>query len=227
MTPPWWGIPVVVVVGLAVVWYGWWSDRRRARREAEALRAAPDRPIPGLAPGADPDFTTEDDLPATPAAPGTPSDAAATDLIAHREDAATLPGGTPDPRFFTHPDRGVAALTAPAVLVLDAPLGAQRDVVTLLDAARRRGKALVVVAPEFTTAALGTLRANAVTGRAPNLPVELAEARSLRKAVALTGGRLVPASDLRSDYLPDAAWGTCAGWVSDAENSWVTLEATP
>lgn len=81
----------------------------------------------------------------------------------------------------------------------------------------------MLVARTCTEPVLGTLRANAVTGRVAVLPISVSDTVTLRRAVALTGGLLVPALDLRSGYLPDAVWGTCARWTCDLTTSWVRL----
>lgn len=223
MTPPWWGIPAILVLGIALVAFGWWWDRRRRLRDAAAERRSPDRAIPGQdGEASDPAYTTADDL-AAAAAERTrrpePPDAAA--LLSRRDEAATLPGGTPDTVFLTLHRRGLAALVDPLVLVTDAAVESERALLPLLERAGATSRTLVVVAPEFSGGALGTLRANVVTGRVAVLPVELADPDEQRRAVALTGGRLVAGEDLLSGYLPEDAWGTCAGWVSDLDESWI------
>lgn len=210
MTPPAWGIAVVLIVGIIVVFWGWWWDRQRARAERTASGTAATEPPP------EPTYLTEDDLPTNPL-----DDPEAVDYLALREDSATLPGGTPDTRFFTHPRRGVAILVDPTVLVTSAEVETQRMLLTVLAHAARRGRRLVWVASGFDPDAVGTLHANDTTRRVRVIPVELSDPTALRKAVALTGGRLVTASDLAADYLPDEVWGTCAAWVSDTEDSWV------
>ncbi len=45
MNPAWWGIPVVVIIGAVVVWYGWWSDRHATREAIEASQR-PVRDVP-------------------------------------------------------------------------------------------------------------------------------------------------------------------------------------
>lgn len=212
----WWGAVAVVVVGAAVVWFGWRTDRRRALAAAE-LAAKPTRPIPGVT-APDPAYVTEAEILATPVGPATSPDA---DLIARRDAAATLPAGAADGAFCT--SGGLAALSRPDVLVLDADLDADRDVATLLLAAKRRGTPLVIVAPDFSPAALGTLRANLVKGTVRTLPVALADAAARRRAVALTGGRLVPVDDIASGWLPDEVWGTCDGWLADLDDSWIVV----
>ena len=109
----------------------------------------------------------------------------------------------------------------------DAEITHDREVNALLQAAARRGRPLVIVAPGFAPAALATLRANAVTGKLPNLPIQLSESRELRKAVALTGGQLVEDGDLAAGSLPDSTWGTCEAWIADLDNSWIVVSGRP
>lgn len=221
MNPPAWGIPVVLVVGVLVVVLGTLWDRARARRaRAEAEAALPGG---GLPPTLDVQGVGERDLPDAP--PASDSDAEL-DLLGRRDEAATLPGGAADGRFLNHPRKGVAILLDPVVLVTDADVASQRDLETVLTAARRRGRPLVWVARSFSRDVVAGLRANAVTRRVSNLPVELSDPLHLRRAVAFTGGRLTSAADLAADWLPDEAWGTCAGWVADLDDSWVVPPAS-
>lgn len=206
MTPPSWGIPVVVVVGVLLVVIGWWWDRRRALASGEALS---DRSI------------TEEEL-SDAALPLSLPDEDLSALLGARGAAATLPAGLADSAFLTHPGRGVAAVRDALVLVTDAHLDDDRLVLPLLEAARSRQRPLVLMAAGYSYRLLGTLRANAVTGRVTTLPLELADPGLQRRAASLCGGLVVPAADLRSGWLPDQVWGSAAGWVADAEDSWVT-----
>lgn len=220
--PPWWGIPLVVVVGAIVVWWGWHSDRRR---HADAIAAAREpRPIPGLpADTTPPDYVEPPDAPL----PHLDPEPDASALLAARPDTATLPAGAASGAFLNHADRGLAILANPHVLTLQDDLTSDRDVVTLLTEARRRGRPLVVVAPYFSDAVLQTLLANARTGKLRILPVPLDDERLRRKAVALTGGRLLSPSALASAWLPDECWGRCEGWISDLDDSWILPDKAP
>lgn len=219
MTPPAWGIAVVLVVGVLLVVLATVADRRRARPAD-----GPRRPGGPLMPTRDIEHVDAAALPPT-ASPTDPDAELA--LLPRRSDAATLPGGVPDGRFLNHPRKGLAILANPVVLVTDADVTSQRHLETVLTAARRRGRPLVWVAPGFARDIVAGIRANAVTHRIPTIPVELADPTQLRRAVAHTGGRLVPASDLAADWLPDEAWGTCTGWIADTEDSWVVPPADP
>lgn len=217
MTPPPWGIAVVLVVGVLLVLLATLTDRHSARPRSDA--GHPGGPLLPTQ-----DITDDSDLPATASSSDADAELA---LLPRRGDAGTLPGGVPDGRFLNHPRKALAILVDPVVLVTDADVTSQRDLETVLAAARRRGRPLVWVAPGFCRDVIAGLRANAVTRRVPNLPVELVDATQLRRAVAYTGGRLVPAADLAADWLPDDVWGTCAGWIADTEDSWVVPPVDP
>ena len=201
MNPGWWGAIAVVVVGAAVVWFGWWNDRRR------------NRAIPGGTAAAT--CVTEAEIQSMPLSTGPDAD-----LVARCDDAATLSAGVADAWFLR---AGLAGLDHPDVLVLDADLKADGDVATLLVAAKRRGRPLVIVGPGCSPAAIGTLRANAAKGTVSTLPLDLTDAAARRRAVALTGGRLVPAEDVASGWLPTESWGACDAWLADADDSWVVV----
>lgn len=201
MNPPWWGIPVILVVGTLAVWFGWWRDRRRNAAASEG-------------------FTTEQDLAAQPEAPGL-DEAELARLLAARPDDATAPAGLADAAFLTHRTRGVAAVTDPLVLITDADLDDQALALPVLAAARAGEQALVLVAPSFGHALLETLRANTRSGRVTCVPVELADPDLLERLARVCHGRVVPASDLASGWLPDGSLGVCAWWVADRDDSWV------
>lgn len=216
MTPPPWGIVVVLVAGIVLVVVATILDRTRTRRAPE-VEVPPPQGGP-LMPSLDVEHVDEADLPEAPT--GTEPDAEV-GLLQRRGDAATLPGGVPDGRFLNHPRKGLAILADPSVLVTDTEVTSERDLQTVLTASRRRGRPLVWVATGFSREVIAGLRANAVTNRVPNLPIELGDPLHLRRAVAYTGGRLVSRADLAADWLPDEVWGTCAGWLADTEDSWV------
>nr|NLI48842.1 hypothetical protein [Propionibacterium sp.] len=220
MNPPWWGIVVVLVVGVAVVWYGWAADRRRHRTEVEAARR-PTREIPGLPAHEAPRYVLQSDLAGLTVEPS--SVAADEALLGRRDEAATLPAGAAEGAFLNRADRGLAVLDHPDVLVLGGDLTADRDTTGLLVAAKRRGRPLVIVAPFFADGTLATLRANALAGTVRTLPVPLEDATARRRAVALTGGRLVSAADLTAGWLPPESWGSCDGWIADLDDSWVLV----
>lgn len=228
MSALWWGIPTIILLGGTLVWYGWWSDRRATRR-AVAEAARPTRALPGLDPEqANPAYVQEASvLAAPPAGPRGAESADAGALIRRRDASATLPGGVPDPSFLTRPEAGLAVLATPSVLVLDEDLDDEAAVTTILLAAARRGTPLVVAAPGFGAASLGTLRANARLGAQAVAPIRLSTQDALHRAAVLTGGRVVDRADVQSGWLPEDCWGTCAGWIADLDDSWIVEPEVP
>lgn len=212
MIPPWWGIPVILVVGIAVVWFGWWHDRRRAQRAATALREPPPRPIPGLDDSPQPTYTTDEDLRAASRPQADP------DLLGRRPGSPSLPAGTHDAFLDAS---GLATLRDSLVLVTDAEITEDRLLVSILQRARRDARPLVIVAPAFSPDVLGTLLANALSGRVASLPVASGGADQRQRAATLTGASVVDADDLAADFLPPQVWGSCRGWISDTTTSWV------
>lgn len=201
MNPPWWGIPIVLVVGAMIIVAGWWWDRRRQHAASAG-------------------FTTEEDLAAHPA-PVTIPDADLTALLTARGPEPTLPAGIADPAFLIR-TRGIAAALDPLVVVTNTDLDDERLILPALNAAQAVQRPIVLVAPSFGFGVLGTLRANLLTGRVTTLPVELADPDLLAKAADLCGTLIVPDADLRSGWWPASHRGTCAVWVADLDNSWVT-----
>ncbi|HOA89467.1 MAG TPA: hypothetical protein PKG79_08910 [Propioniciclava tarda] len=221
MSAGWWGVVAVVVLGTALVVYGWAHDRRRVRA-ALAKAKQPTRSIPGVPEHTVPAYVTEDELTGPAIDPSVTS--GESDLIAHRDAAATLPAGAAEGAFLNRADRGLAVLVRPDVLVLDADLVGDREVTALLSLAKTRGRPLVIVAPDFGDRTLGVLRANVRAGTVRTLPIALADAAARRRAAALTGGRPIDEGDLLSGWLPETAWGRCDGWIADLDDSWVLVE---
>ena len=238
MDNAWWGVVAVVVIGAAVVAYGWLSDRRVTRERERALAAAPgDGPTPA--------YVTEDSP--RPEVAGLSDDARAA-LRAELADAVSFEAGWPGSEFVTDPASGWAVLPAPAVLVCPDELDDLRDLVAVIRRLRPMGETsgsprtsgvgggaagqnnpqpnrppLVVVAPGFGPSMLRTLAANAAHLALANLPVALDEA-ARETVCATTGATPVPRDDLRAGYVPADALGTCRTWVSDQQTSWVIPE---
>ncbi|MFV0407599.1 MAG: hypothetical protein ACK5LN_12405 [Propioniciclava sp.] len=221
MIPPWWGIPAVLIVGIAVVCFGWWRDHRRHQDRIAALQEPPARAIPAWTASGAPTYTTEPDL------DGRAVPAATTPALAGSGATVEVPGGIADTVFLNAPDQQTGTLSDPHVLITDAALVDDRLLLDVLARTASTESGLVLVAPEYAARVLGTLRANAVTGRISILPIVQPKPTLLHQAVALTGGVLVTDSDLRSGYLPGPVWGTCAAWHCDLTTSWVQLHEEP
>ncbi len=221
-----WGIVAVLVIGTAVVVYGWLSDRAAARREAEELHRPPERDIPRFHPEeARPHYLSELEAATRPEhAPQTTLTADARHRLTEQlKGSPSFPAGWPDRRFITDPSTGWCVLESPLVLVCDEDVATMRELLPAVRHAKSSDRPLVVVAPEVSTEIVSTLRANLVQGTFAALPVELADPGLRRSLCSLTGGEPVAAQDLRSGYLPTASLGTCDAWVSDEDTSWVIL----
>lgn len=224
-----WGIVAVLVIGTAVVLYGWLSDRAAARREAEELHRPPERDIPRFHPeDARPHYLTELEAATHPEhAPPTALAAAVRHLLTERlKGSPSFPSGWPNRGFITDPGTGWCVMESPLVLVCSDEVTTMRELLPAVRHAKASDRPLVVVAPQVSAEVVSTLRANLIQGTFLALPVELADAGLRRSVGSLTGGEPVSAQDLRSGYLPQASLGECDTWVSDEDTSWVLLPDT-
>ena len=219
MSPETWGIVAIIVVGGAVVAFGWARDRDRNRQARKELAEAPRARIPGWD-GSDVRYLQETDvLAASRPAPEEPT--AAERTLLQRRDEASLPSGAVDGAFLTHPRQGLAILTDPVVLVCAGEITGLTSMLNVLTIAAQQGRPFVWVAGDFDDRLLDSLRANTVTGKLQCLPIILADPGRLRAVADATGGSIVEPADVASGYLPDRVWGTCAGWIADLDDSWI------
>ena len=115
-----WGIIAVLVIGTAIVAYGWWSDRVANRRREEALALPPDREIPGFRPEpVHPEYLSElqasirpSDLPNTEL-----TGESRHELTQRLKGSPTFPAGWTSRAFITDPSTGWCVLREPLVLV--------------------------------------------------------------------------------------------------------------
>lgn len=220
-----WGIVVVLVAGVLVIGYGWFADAERERRERRALASPPEREIPGYDGSDAPTYLTADQVLPLPDSISPQLTDAELALVELRKDSATVPVGTPDGHFLNHPGVGLAVWSDPVVLVSTDPIETQREALTALAAGRRRGRPMVWVAPSFSPDVLGTLVMNTASRKVRVLPIELSDPAHVSRVCSLTGATPVSGADLQMEYLPDSVWGTCGGWVADADDSWI-IEAS-
>lgn len=227
MDSAWWGVVAVLVVGIAIVAYGWLSDRAETRRRIAEVAAPPKRDIPGFVPDSrPPEYLSELQALVRPdELPPTDLDVDARHALTERLSAApTFPAGWPSRHFVTDASTGWCVLKMPLVLVCLDPLATIRELLPALERARFTARSLVVVAPDVPSEVVATLRANMIQGKLTCLVLTLADPELRHEIATLTGGRSVPREDLQAGYLPDSALGTCATWVADEDDSWVLLD---
>lgn len=214
IVPPDWGIPAILLVGVSVVFFGWWSDRRATQLACNELLP----PVSLVAAPID-----EAGL----AAVFAQLDAAVpVPTAVHSEfltlDASRTSQHEPAEASPRRPRGKIAVLQHPLILLVDADL---TDPVALLPALRHaqsKGRSLVLIAGRLGSKVQETLHANASTGRLSILPVT-ASATALAQLSDLTGTTPLTAQDWISGWLPASAWGTADAWVTDADHSWVLL----
>ena len=223
----WWGIALILVVGLAVVVYGYLDDRRRTRERDAAMAAPPKRDIPRFEPTSEPpQYLSELEARTRPSGlPGTGlTDQQRSDLKTSVDAAATIRAGIPDDRFITDAASGWAVASDPVVALCGEPVLTVRELLPVVERAQRAGRPLVVAAPEFSTEVIDTLAANTVRGKEQCIPVVVTADQSAQ----ITEHTLATAlqhSDLQAGWVPEAALGTVETWVSDRNRSWMVQSA--
>ena len=217
----WIGIGVVVVLGVAVILYGWLWDRTTNRRRIQALESPPDRPIPGLATdAATPAYVLAKDL-----TPHTDADTAALAALQPRLDAATpLPFGHGRGAFANLGPR-FAVLANPVIMVVDGEITSMRELLPAVEQARVAARPLVVVATRIADEVYHTLEANALAKTLPCAAVTIRAAADRRTFAELVGASIVVPGDIKMGWLPAAWLGSCGTWVSSADSVWLVDDA--
>ncbi len=220
------GIALVLVLGVAIVAYGWLADRTDTKRRQEALTQPPDRPIPGHpADAPSPAYLSEDEALRGPAKPSTLqlTDDARTRLQQRLTGAPSLAYGYADPIFANDPTSGLCVLSRPRVLVAAEEVTTVRELLSFLEKSSRAKRGVVVVAPGFAREVLATLAVNASQRTLDCVAVVMPEMGQRRALCSLVGAAPVSRQDLRAGYVPPSL-GACEIWVSNAERSWILHE---
>jgi len=218
------GIGLVLVLGIAVVVYGWLADRLDTKRRQAALEQAPDRPIPGLAPDAPAPVYVSAAQPLKPRPRPVLTDEVRAGLQQRLDGAPSLAYGHAAPEFITDADSGFCVLEQPWILIANETVDSIREVLPFLQKASAAGHKVVLVAPAIEEAVLGTLRMNAVSGTLDNAAVLLPNLHHRRALCSLVGADLLTRQDLQAGYVPPSAIGTCGTWVSNSERLWIVRD---
>jgi hypothetical protein len=215
------GIGLVLVIGIAVVVYGWLADRIDTKRRREALEQAPDRPIPGLNPDAPAPTYVSSPQALQPRPRTVLTEEARTSLQQRLNGAPSMAYGHAASEFVTDTNSGLCILELPWILVANEAVDSIREVLPFLQKASAAGHKVVLVAPAIDEAVLGTLRVNAVSGTLANVAVILPGIDQRRQLSSLVGADPLSRQDLRAGYVPPSSIGTCGTWVSSDVRLWI------
>ena len=214
----WWVVAIATGAGALALAWGVAADRRRARRLREAAAAPPQRRLPSLDEQAPPPAYVSEQAAFTPPRPAVTDPEAEAIALACRAGTA-LPGGWADAAFVTDAARRWAVVRDPLVLACSG-VGSFRELLPAVAAAKRAGRALVVVAPAVEPQTLRTLAANAVQGHLPGVTVVCRSLAEVGQLATAAGATILSRDHLQSGWLPESALGRCAVWVSDRDHSW-------
>jgi len=220
----WVGVVAVVVIGVAVVVYGWLSDRTANRHRAAQVSEPPDRVIPGRPDdAAEPSYELEPDLLSERRYPNALDETERDHLAAQLDQAPALPHGWADQAFVTDPDTSWSVLNSPLVLVTAEPVTTMRELLPVLDKARNQNTALLIAAPRFVDEVIATLAVNAATQHLPVCAITI-EPHAAAELAKHTGTYPVPRADLQAGYLPPSSLGHCDRFVAAPKRCWVLTD---
>lgn len=219
----WIGIGIVVVLGVAVILYGWLWDRTTNRRRDQALDSPPQRSIPGLASDAEsPAYVLAKDL-----TPHTDADAEAVAALRARLETAPMMLFGHGRGAFATVGPELAVVTSPVILVVDGEVTSMRELLPAVEQAHLAKTGLIVAAARISDEVYQTLEANALahtlTCAAVVIPAKLERAR----LAEMSGATMVPLGDLRMGWLPTESLGHCGTWVSEPQRLWLLDDEIP
>lgn len=213
---------VIMVVGVAVIAYGYVHDRTVNRRRREQMLNPPDRAIPGFrSRGSAPTYLSGRQAHVAPRPEPPLSADHQAEVERLRSETTPLDVGYADKHFANVTEGSLAVLADPLVLVCAEPVGTIRELLPAIDAARRREAPLVVVAPELDATVVETLVVNRIQRLLRVVAVVAVDMGRLFEIAERTGAAVVDRSDLQAGYLPDNALGRCPLWVSASDRTWV------
>ncbi|MBK8460137.1 MAG: hypothetical protein WAS07_15895 [Micropruina sp.] len=223
MDPRYWGIVAILVIGVAVIAYGALSDRRATQRQRDALTAPPKRDIPRLSPTSEPpSYLTELQARTKPAGANTDLDAPTRRRLSEAQAAAfSIPSGYPRLSFITDRSTGWFVAEAPIVLICDAEITAIREVLPLMERAKKTGRPLILVAADISEDVVDTFSANSVQGMLRCVPIQLGDPELRAGLASAVGAHQLTVTDLRAGYVPADALGSAETWLCDEDTSWV------
>ena len=219
----WWGIALILAIGIAVVVYGYLDDRRRTRERDATLAAPPDRPIPKFEPDdGTPEYLSDLQARKRPARlpAGDLDEAVRAELRDLVTSSAEVPAGLASKRFVTDPSTGWAVAREPLVLICADRVETVRELLPIIERAQRLGRPLVLAAPGMSNVVLDTLAANTTQGHQLCIPV-VATSDQLTELAGLTLAQPLDHTDLQAGWAPEESLGSIGTWVSDRSHTWL------
>lgn len=232
------GLIALCVVGIAVIGFGAFWDRRRHRQEVAEMLSPPERDIPHLPadagapaylPGAQarrrpPRSASRSPQRAAEGPPSTELDALERAEVARQlvdNSTVCIPVGYASGDFVTDSSSKAAILDRPRVLVSAEPVMAIRELIGPLEHMMTDQSAVVIVAPSMTTDVLKTLQVNQIQQRLRVLVVLDTDPEPADTICSVTQARLIDRVDLQSGYVTDADLGFCHRWISYSNTTYL------
>ena len=203
---------LAVTIGLVLLAIAAIHDRQ-ARRRAERVEIAPD----------------DEPSPDTPAgrryvrlvaAPFSADERARVEQWRGLATTQRIEASLADPSLATHLDPATCIVHDAVVLVCEGPITEVREVISVCQRVLDAGRTLLLVAPECAAAVLEMLAVNLHAGSLASCVAIASDAARVRVR-ELTGAAGVPASDLRSGYLPQGVFGRAERVVCDDTGLWI------
>ncbi|MDA8440041.1 MAG: hypothetical protein M0Z51_14435 [Propionibacterium sp.] len=186
---------------------------RRARLRAERVEIAPDdNPSPDAPPGRR--------YLRLVAAPFTADERARVEQWRGLTTTQRIEASLADPRLATHLAPPTCIVHDAVVLVCEGPITEVREVMGVCQRTLDAGRTLLLVAPECGDAVVEMLAVNLHAGSLASCVAIASDAARVRVR-ELTGAAGVPASDLRSGYLPQGVFGRADQVVCDGTGLWI------
>ncbi|GAB3915928.1 hypothetical protein GCM10011575_23200 [Microlunatus endophyticus] len=218
------GLIALVVIGVGLIAFGAFSDRRKNRRAVAEMLSPPPRTIPSMPPDAQrPRYlSTLQAHRVTDPRPALDDDQQR-HLAGQLKAAGTvrIPVGFAAPEFITDTGSGRAVIDSPRLLVSAEPIMAIRELISVLEHMITDHTALVVVAPTLSSEVLDTLVVNHLQRMIDVVAVVTRDPIPVDTIVEATGATLVSRIDLQNGYVSDQHLGRCDRWVSDRKVSYV------
>ena len=202
---------LALTIGLVLLVVAALHDRRTRLRAARVEIAAGDEPSPSSAGRRYVRLV---------AAPFTAEERARVEQWQARDATHKVDATLADAALATHLDPATCIVHDAIVLVCEGPVSDVREVLGTCQRALDAGRALLLVTPECASAVVEMLAVNLHAGSLAGC-VAIAGDAARARICAATGAASVPASDLRSGFLPPSVFGRAERVVCDDAGLWI------